>query len=135
MQLTIFYDGTCPLCVAEMDMLRELDTNRDIQLEDIYAADFEDRFPDIDTQKANRYLHGMKADGSMLFGLDVTAKAWTLVGQKQWISILRWPVIRWFSDLAYLFFARNRQSISRVVMGKKKCSPDGECRLDSDTKN
>ena len=42
-ELTIFYDGGCPLCAAEMNHLRKLDSNDSIAYEDIYADGFEGR--------------------------------------------------------------------------------------------
>ena len=74
--LTIFYDGGCPLCVAEMHHLHRLDLQGKIAFENIYAKDFIERFPHIDQQQAYRRLHGQSADGNMLFGLDVTYQAW-----------------------------------------------------------
>ena len=46
--LTIFYDGHCPLCAAEMQTLQSLDTQKKLQLEDIHADSFSERFPYID---------------------------------------------------------------------------------------
>ncbi len=119
--LTIFYDGGCPLCVAEMEQLHRLDVQGKIAFENIYAEDFAGRFPHIDQQQADRRLHGQAGDGSMLFGLDVTYQAWALVGKRSWVAILRWPVIKQLADIGYLFFARYRYSISRLVTGKSRC--------------
>ncbi|WP_028021993.1 thiol-disulfide oxidoreductase DCC family protein [Enterovibrio calviensis] len=139
MTLTVFYDGSCPLCVAEMDQLRALNTQNHLRFEDILAEDFQSRYPTIDPAAASNVLHGLlsdtdqlnDADGQLLLGLDVTHKAWSLVGKKRWIAVLRWPVIRWFADRAYLFFARNRYHISYLFTGKSRCEPcsKGACDL------
>jgi len=125
--LTLFYDSYCPLCATEMDQLRELDKQQRLRFEDIHAADFAERYPDIDPQAADRILHARYADGRMIYGLDVTHQAWKLVGKHRWIAILRWPVIRWFADIGYRFFARYRYGISFVLTGQRRCSPDGSC--------
>lgn len=116
--LTIFYDSYCPLCSAEINQLKAYDSNNQLSFEDIHAPDFLKRYPYVDQVKANRILHGQLSDGQMIYGLDVTCMAWTTVGKHRWLAILRWPVIRWFSDLAYLFFARHRNTISSLVAGK-----------------
>ena len=121
MQLTIFYDATCPLCVAEMDMLRRYDQQAALNLENIHAADFSDKYPQVDVAAANQILHGLTHEGTMLYGLDVTVTAWRLVGKKKWLGVLRWPGIRWFADKAYLFFARNRYRISGLLTGSSFC--------------
>jgi len=120
--LTIFYDGYCPLCTAEMKLLRDLDTQKKLILEDIHAADFSERFPHIDPIQADKILHGQLQNGEVIKGLEVTCLAWKLVGKHKWMQVLRWPVIRLFADLGYLFFARYRHSISSFVTGKPRCT-------------
>lgn len=128
MKLKIFYDGFCPLCSVEINQLRTYDSNNQLSFEDIHAPDFVKRYPYIDQVKANRILHGQLNDGEMIYGLDVTCLAWKTVGKHRWLSILRWPVIRWFADLAYLFFARHRNSISSLLSGKNKVTNCTRCR-------
>jgi len=120
-ELTIFYDGGCPLCAAEMRHLSRRDSARKIAYEDIYAADFSARFPQIDQQAADRILHGQLADGQLIFGLDVTYQAWVLVGKRKWVAILRWPIIKPIADLTYLFFAKHRNRISKLLTGQSRC--------------
>ncbi len=125
-QLTIFFDGDCPICAKEINALRARDSKQRLKFENIHAADFVYRYPYIDIVKADRVLHGQLADGSMIYGLDVTAKAWSLVDAHSWIQMLRWPVIRWFSDLSYRLFARLRHPIGRL-MGCAKTCDTGKC--------
>jgi predicted DCC family thiol-disulfide oxidoreductase YuxK len=120
--LTIFYDGYCPLCAAEMQTLRSLDIHNRLKLEDIHGNNFQEKFPHIDPIKADRLLHGQLADGKIITGLDVTCLAWKLVEKHRWIQILRWPLIRFFADLGYGFFARYRHQISAFVTGKPRCT-------------
>lgn len=121
MKLTVFFDSFCPLCVSEVKQLARLDKKSLLVFEDIHAEDFEHRFPEIDRHKADRVLHGRYEDGKMIYGLDVTAQAWRLVGRHRWLAVLRWPVVRFFADLAYRFFARYRYGISYVLTGERRC--------------
>jgi predicted DCC family thiol-disulfide oxidoreductase YuxK len=125
-QLTVFFDGHCPLCTKEIALLKQLDTRQKLHFEDIHAIDFVYRYPYIDVVAADRRLHGQLANGQIITGLDVTAQAWSLVGHHRWLQILRWPVIRWFADLAYLVFARFRHPIARLF-GGKTC--DDQCKF------
>ena len=120
-ELRIFYDGGCPLCLAEMKHLLSLDINQSIDLVDINQQGFEEKYPEINKRKADAILHGQLANGSIIVGLDVTHKAWTLVGKGHWTAILRWPVIRFFTDLAYLIFAKYRHPLTRIITGKSRC--------------
>ena len=115
-QLTIFYDGRCALCAKEIKSLKELDRNNRITFADIFAHDFAKNYASVNVEEANRVLHGMKDTGELIYGLDVTVLAWTLVGKGKWVAPLRWPIVKQIADVAYIFFARNREQISRLIM-------------------
>ena len=119
--LTLFFDSYCPLCVAEMNQLEALDVKGSLRFEDIHAEDFVNRFPHIDPKAADEKLHAEYADGQLILGLDVTCQAWSSVGKKTWLVVLRWPVIRWFANMAYWVFARNRYSLSYLFTGVRRC--------------
>ena len=120
-ELTIFYDGGCPLCVSEMRHLSQLDRGQKICLENIHADDFSQRFPHINQQQADKILHGQLASGEMIYALDVTYQAWSLVGKRHWVAPLRWPLIKQVAHLFYLLFARYRAPISRLLTGSDRC--------------
>ena len=67
-QLTMFFDGGCPLCASEIRHLEKLDRDKKIAFEDIYAPLFTERFPHIDVKKADLVLHGQWSDGSIIYG-------------------------------------------------------------------
>jgi len=115
-------------------MLRAYDTEKKLVFEDIHAPDFPQRFEYIDREKANAVLHGQLSNGEMIYGLDVTCIAWRTVGRHRWLTILRWPVIRWFADLAYLFFARYRNTISSLFIWRNRSKDCQSCKaaLDRD---
>ncbi|MGO3345800.1 MAG: thiol-disulfide oxidoreductase DCC family protein [Marinomonas sp.] len=119
--LTIFYDGYCPLCKAEMTALKQYDHNNQLQLENIHDETFTTRFPKINPVNADKILHGQLDDGRLIFGLEVSCLAWKLVNKHPWIQVLRWPVIKQIANVGYLVFARYRHSIAALVSGKKAC--------------
>ena len=130
MQLTIFYDSRCPLCLTEMKHLVKHDENSHIRLIDLHACDLNRLYPQIDKHKAMQRLHGQLDTGEMIYGLDVTCIAWSLVGKYRWLKILRWPLIRPITDLGYQFFARYRENIALLVAGKKHCK---QCAIQRDS--
>ncbi|MGQ8366607.1 thiol-disulfide oxidoreductase DCC family protein [Glaciecola sp. 1036] len=129
MAFTLFYDGSCPLCMKEVRALKKRDTKGDIQFEDITEDDFSVRYPHLSVQDLDARIHGMEEDGRLLFGLDVAHRAWGIVGFGWLYAPLRWPVIRWFADKGYLLFARHRHKISAWLMGKPEC--EDKCRINS----
>lgn len=126
-RLIIFYDGYCPLCLAEMKKLRQLDDKQQLGFVDIQQAEFEKNYPQLDWQTLNARIHALLPDGNLISGLDATYLAWKLVG-KGWVyAPTRWPVIRWFADKAYLLFARHRYTLSFWLTGKRRLDAKPYC--------
>ena len=126
MQLTIFYDSHCPLCMVEMQQLKAIDHEDRIQLVDLHADDLNKAYPHIHKDDAMKRLHGQLDSGEVLYGLDVTCRAWSLVGKHRWLAILRWPLIKPIADMFYRIFARHRDRIAFLVTGKTRCN---ECAV------
>lgn len=119
-QITIFFDGQCPLCVREMRAIKRYDDHNLIALIDINTDQMAD-YPDIDPVEARRIILAYNNKGQLIRGLDVLHQAWSLVG-KGWIyAPTRWPLIKTLCDQCYLLFARHRYTISRWLTGKSRC--------------
>ena len=128
--LTIFYDGNCPLCTLEMQKLKGYDTKKLIVLENLHQDNFQNRFPNININKALKILHG-QYQGKILFALDVTHRAWTLVGRGAFVAPLQLPIIKQLAHGGYLLLAKYRQPISQCLyrrfgIGLKTCE-QGTC--------
>ncbi|MGY0615102.1 thiol-disulfide oxidoreductase DCC family protein [Vibrio sp. FJH11] len=122
-KLTIFFDGSCPLCTKEMKALKQQDTHQYIRTVDISSDDFT-YYPQIDAARANTILHAIDDNGTLLLGLDVTYRAWQLVGRGWLYAPLRWSLIKPVADWLYLRFANNRYRISYWLTGRSRCSTD-----------
>lgn len=115
-KLIVFFDGRCPLCVLEMQKLAKFDRQQRLLLWDIHRPETTREFPQLDLSLANRYLHAVER-GQWLYGLDVTCRAWQLVGRQRWLRVLRWPLIKPVADVGYRLFAKHRLRISRWLLG------------------
>lgn len=124
MQFTVFYDGACPLCMAEMRHLMKRNQKNTLNFVDINHPTFELEYPDLDKNALNARIHGRWDSGEMLTGLDVTYMAWKQVGMGWLYATLRWPLIRFFADKIYLVFARHRYRISHWLTGQRRCETD-----------
>ena len=112
--LTIFYDGNCPLCATEMAQLKKHDPNNLISLVNIQQRDFSARYPSVKFSQAMKILHG-HYNGQLLLGLEVTHRAWTLVGKGFWVATLNWPIFKTISHWLYLALAKYRHPISALL--------------------
>ena len=126
--LTVFYDGSCPLCMREMQSLRRYDREQRLSLVDLRDRERLRHWPQIDRDAAMAILHAVRDDGSLVTGLDVTAEAWSLVGRHRWLKILRLPGIRVLADVAYRGFARHRYRLSGLLTGKQVCDSN-DCSI------
>jgi len=113
--LTIFYDGNCPLCATEMKQLKIQDKNSLINLVDIQQKDFATHYPKVKYQAAMKILHG-DYNGQLLLGLEVTHRAWTIVGKGFWVAPLNWPIFKTISHWVYLGLAKYRHQISALLV-------------------
>ena len=102
---TLYYDGQCPLCLREMDRLRQLKSAQ-LQLADIHGLPESGDLPDKDTLL--RTLHLRLHDGRWLTGADANVAAWQYTARGPWFRWLRWPLLRGIVDMVYASWARWR---------------------------
>ena len=129
-KLIIFFDGNCPMCSLEMLKLKQYDTENRIELCNLHQKGFTTLYPDIDFDKAMAILHGYY-QGEVLLGLNVTHRAWTIVGKGLFVAPLQFPVIKQVAHLIYLLIAKYRHPIShfmykRLGIGQTICTK-GTC--------
>lgn len=94
-ELTILYDGGCPLCLREVRLLRGRDPQGAwLGFVDIDAADYEPAdHGGIDYRSAMARIHGITAEGQVLRDVAVFARAYELVGLGWVYAPSRWPAL------------------------------------------
>ena len=102
---TLYFDGACELCVAEMRRLQPL-LGDDLQLRDIHEQAGGEGLPDRDTLL--RSLHYRDANGRMLVGLEANVAAWQHTRFGRWWRLLLWPPVKWLAEPVYNAWARWR---------------------------
>jgi len=114
-ELTLYYDGQCPLCVAEVAFLQSRNATGKLAFVDITQTGFAQADHDISCEAAMAQIHGRTADGHVLVGVPVFAAAYKLAKLPviAWLLSRRWlmPVLQ----PAYILFAKHRQAISRRI--------------------
>ncbi|MGU3841687.1 thiol-disulfide oxidoreductase DCC family protein, partial [Vibrio diabolicus] len=65
-------------------------------------------------------------NNELILGLDVTHRAWQLVGRGWLYAPLRWPLLKPIADWLYLRFANNRYRVSYWLTGSSRCN-SGHC--------
>jgi len=135
-ELTILYDGECPLCAREIRTLRRLDRRGRLAFEDIAAPGFDAGRYGLTGEAVMARIHAVTPDGAVVEGMEVFRRAWAAVGLGWLLAPSRWPVLGRLFDLAYAVFARHRlrpTGRSGAACGGASCAlprsaPGGEVR-------
>jgi predicted DCC family thiol-disulfide oxidoreductase YuxK len=105
----VFFDGDCPLCVREIELLRKLDkqTQR-IRFTDIQAAGFSPESVGLTFPELMRRIHGRLPTGELIEGTEVFRRLYAAVGFRRAVAFSRWPGVSQLLDAGYALFAKNR---------------------------
>lgn len=106
--LTLYYDGSCPLCAREIRLLRQRAARQRLQLVDISQPGFQASALGLTQQALQERLHAHFADGQWLTGLDATLWSWRAAGMGAWAAPLTWRPLRPLFELGYRLFCRLR---------------------------
>lgn len=106
--LTLYYDGSCPLCAREIRLLRQRADRQRLQLVDISQPGFQASALGLTQKTLQDRLHAHFADGQWLTGLDATLWSWRAAGMGTWAAPLAWRPLRPLFELGYRLFCRLR---------------------------
>jgi predicted DCC family thiol-disulfide oxidoreductase YuxK len=102
---TLYYDGDCALCNAEMARLREVKSDT-LALVDIHSIASDGSLPNND--QLLRQLHLQTAQGDFIVGLEANISAWEHTPYAGRWRLLRLPLVRQLADVGYRVWARWR---------------------------
>jgi predicted DCC family thiol-disulfide oxidoreductase YuxK len=113
-KLTLFYDGACPLCQAEILFLSGRNQAGLLNFVDINSKAYDPLKVGVSCEEALAAMYGQYADGTLINGVTVFPEAY----RRAELPTLAWifsrksmqPILK----IGYRFFASNRHAISRV---------------------
>jgi predicted DCC family thiol-disulfide oxidoreductase YuxK len=118
-QLTLLYDGGCPLCLREVTFLRRRDKRLHPGAPQLAFVDIDDPAYDpsahagIGYRAAMGRIHAVTADGTVLRDVAVFHRAYQLVGLGWLYAPTRWPVLRPLVERLYALWADARLRLTR----------------------
>jgi predicted DCC family thiol-disulfide oxidoreductase YuxK len=105
-QLTVWFDGACPLCLREIALMRRLDRQGAIDFVDIGA---EGAACPIDPALLLKRFHAREADGPLLHGAAAFAAMWRAIPALRPLGqAARFSPLLWLLERAYCGFLRIR---------------------------
>jgi predicted DCC family thiol-disulfide oxidoreductase YuxK len=112
-ELIVWHDGDCPLCRAEIALMRRLDTRGAIRFVD--ATRFGSEECPIDRRALLARFHASE-DGRLLSGAAAFAAMWRAIPLLRPLGLLaRVPIALRLLEWAYLRFLRVRPALQRVI--------------------
>jgi len=129
--LTILYDGGCPLCVREVRFLKQSDLRRHpgaprLGFVDIDAADYEPAaHGGVTYREAMGRIHALGANGEMFRDVDVFRRAYALIGLGWLYAPTGWPLLAPLVNALYALWASARLRITGRPSLEQLCAVRG----------
>ena len=131
-QLTLLFDGGCPLCVREVRFLERRDHARRIRFVDIDAPDYNPAAHGaIGYREAMGRIHAICSDGTVLQDVAVFREAYRLIGLGWLYAPTRWPLLSSIVNRIYSVWASRRLQLTGRPDLDTLCSDRNACRVSS----
>ena len=114
-KLTLFYDGACPLCQAEILFLSGRNQAGLLNFVDINSKAYDPLKVGVSCEEALAAMYGQYADGTLIHGVTVFPEAYRRADLPSLAWIFSRKSIQPVLKMGYRFFAKNRHAISRVL--------------------
>jgi predicted DCC family thiol-disulfide oxidoreductase YuxK len=120
--VTVWYDGACPLCVREIAVMRRLDRDQRIAFVDLSG----DGTCPLDRDAMLARFHAQENDRPVVSGAAAFAAMWRAIPVLRPLGLAaRLPPVLWLLEQAYRGFLKVRPSIQRMVAGRGVPAPTG----------
>lgn len=123
--LTVYYDGACPLCTLEIDHYKTQQGAEHIRFVDASAANAP-LGPDLNQPEALARFHVRDRDGTLLSGAQGFAAIWRVLPKWRWLAaITRFPGVLWIMERGYRAFLPLRPALARRVRHRQNARAKG----------
>lgn len=124
--IEVFFDGECPLCMREINLVRKFDRKGKIKLTDIADPRFDASAYGFTQKHFMDQMRGRDAAGRWIDGVEVFRRIYTALGLGPLANLSRAPGVRNALDGAYRVFARNRLWLTGRRAAEAHSSAAGE---------
>ncbi|KAK4803641.1 hypothetical protein SAY86_003458 [Trapa natans] len=144
-KIKMLYDGDCPLCMREVDMLRERNkAYGTIKFVDISTADYSpEENQGIDFKTAMGRIHAILSDGTVMTDVEAFRKLYEYVGLGWVYAITKYKPVATLADSVYGIWAKYRLQVTgrppleEILEARKRnnsvCADSSVCKTGSST--
>lgn len=111
--LTVYFDGNCPLCLAEIHVLKNNNRQQLLQFIDLNNPDDVDQA--INCSLAMQTIHAQLGNGAIIKGPAVFEEAYKRSDLKVMKVLFSFKLFQVCYGLFYIVFARFRHTISKLI--------------------
>ncbi len=116
-ELEVFFDGACPLCRKEINLLMRRDRAGRILFTDLAGPGFCEKSAGKTYAELMARIHGRRSDGSWLEGIDLFSALYDLCHIPFLSSVMNNRFLNPIFRASYALFARYRLTLT----GRKAC--------------
>jgi predicted DCC family thiol-disulfide oxidoreductase YuxK len=111
--LTVYFDGECPICRREIDLMKLVNRKERLQFIDFSISSYHSFDHELSTCDLGKVIHARWSDGSIIMGVEVFREMWEAIGLGFLARFSRLSGINTLLVKAYAWFARNRLWLTR----------------------
>lgn len=113
--LTVFYDGSCPLCTAEIGVYRRCGGAEKLAFVDVSMHEAGPVAAGLDKAIALKRFHVQAADGSLASGAEGFGRLWLALPAWRWLGrIVLLPGMLQATEVVYRGFLVVRPALQRI---------------------
>lgn len=131
-EIRLLYDGDCPLCMMEVNMLKEKDAGSGkIDFVDISSPSYSpEANAGVSYVQAMQQIHGILPDGTVIKNVEVFRRCYEAVGLGWIYAVTKFEPIGKLADAVYGVWAKYRLPITgrqplEIVLEKRKNNMEG----------
>ena len=115
-QVTVYFDGSCPLCRREIGFYKNSTGADQILWQDVSQTSDGQIAQDLNCQQAMARFHVRAADGALKSGAAAFVELWLNLKYWRWFGALfAHPPGIWLLEKCYVGFLRIRPAIQRRI--------------------